>query len=74
MGNWERAMGNCESEIGIIIYTWFLQFIPHSLFPIHNSLFPIHYYLAALIISANTPLAVTSAPAPAPFITSGCSL
>ena len=32
-----------------------------------------HYTLAALIISANTPDAVTSAPAPAPFTTNGSS-
>ena len=33
-----------------------------------------HYLLANLIISANTPDAVTSGPAPAPLITKGCSL
>lgn len=32
----------------------------------------INYFLDALMISAKTPLAVTSAPAPAPFITKGC--
>ena len=36
--------------------------------------FPVLIYeRAALIMSANTPAAVTSAPAPAPFTTSGCS-
>jgi hypothetical protein len=35
--------------------------------------FDSHQVLQARIISANTPAAVTSAPAPAPFITRGCS-
>ena len=36
--------------------------------------FFMHYDFAVLMISAKTPDAVTSAPAPAPFTTSGCSV
>ena len=56
------------------------MFINTTVIRAHSTKFPLSGdvtewpYLLALIISAKTPLAVTSAPAPAPFTTNGCSL
>src|SRR5580698_3896692 len=65
-----KICDSCGRMYGYLVH---FKYLDLTLFLVFLCLGSSNYILAVLITSAKTPDAVTSAPAPAPFTTNGCS-